>query len=284
MALLDYRRPARQPWSLACAAIICLPQVRGVRVTDSGEPKSIEARLRDWIGKQGYPLEMRAAEALRDVGASFDHGRVYDDPETKKSREIDLMGYFDEETSVHVIFECKHSDKPWVIFATDKYALNPKDYLPYTPATQTMLTLLRQNQERTEPLLRMAMYEAPHRHGFTLVRAFGDNQDQAHHALGTLVAASTALSRRHSEYGHSVLYVPVVLVDSPLFICYMQPGQPEPVLEPATLGVVVQPIGGSLRMPIRVLHVDGLPEWLARVKADTAELNTILGPIGASAY
>jgi hypothetical protein len=56
---------------------------------------NLEDSVRKWLDDQGYPLEMKVAEALRNAGIGWDHGRVYEDPSTNKVREIDVMGYLD---------------------------------------------------------------------------------------------------------------------------------------------------------------------------------------------
>jgi hypothetical protein len=74
---------------------------------------ALDESVRSWLTAQGYPLEMRVAEIIRESNAGWDHGRVYQDPITGKYREIDLMGYFDFwgefKLGVHLVFECKHT-------------------------------------------------------------------------------------------------------------------------------------------------------------------------------
>ena len=80
---------------------------------------SIEDNLRTLIDSQGYPLELRTAEALRRAGLWWDHGRTYTDPVTGKVREIDLVADLGRggNRGVQAILECKHvgKGKPWVM-------------------------------------------------------------------------------------------------------------------------------------------------------------------------
>ena len=47
-------------------------------------------KVRNWLETQGYTLEMRAASAFRAIGFDVRQSSHYDDPETGKSREIDV--------------------------------------------------------------------------------------------------------------------------------------------------------------------------------------------------
>ena len=50
----------------------------------------LEKRVADWLKTQGYPLEMRVASALREVGFDVSQSEYYNDPDTQTSREIDV--------------------------------------------------------------------------------------------------------------------------------------------------------------------------------------------------
>lgn len=59
-------------------------------------------KVKEWLEKQGYPLEMRVAAAFSEAGFDVRQSTYYIDPETSKAREIDveavsvtIIGYLD---------------------------------------------------------------------------------------------------------------------------------------------------------------------------------------------
>lgn len=235
---------------------------------------SLEDNLRKWIDSQGYPLEMQVAEALRAAGAFWDHGRVYEDPLTGKSREIDLIGSFG--SGIQLIFECKHStNKSWVLFCTDRHILSPVGQVLAHPTTDRQ----RQRLERVsgeEAVQALSLFVRPDLIGFNLVAAHGGNQDAAFQGVGTLMSSSAALAKRGSEFEHSILYLPVLVVDAPLFECWLPAAGGQYELRQVSCGSLVQPTGDGRRWIVRVVHVDALDSWLTQVEQDCQELVDLL--------
>src|SRR5688572_3796347 len=142
---------------------------------------TLEEKVRTWLAEHGYPLEMRVARVFRSTGIAADHHRVYEDPVTSKTREIDVVGYLDHrELSVHLVLECKHSrDKPWVLFCSSNQVLTGRGYvlsLPCTMEAKTALSVLGDDIV----VQKMAMFRRPPLVGFRLIRAHTDNQDAAY--------------------------------------------------------------------------------------------------------
>ena len=81
----------------------------------------LKNKVTAWIETQGYPLEMRVASALREVGFDVSQGEYYDDPETQTAREIDVVAVKGDDyglLEVSIVVECKKSaDKPWVLLS-----------------------------------------------------------------------------------------------------------------------------------------------------------------------
>ena len=94
---------------------------------DSGEASAyptaeeIEVALR----KTGFLLEHRVAQSLRKQGAFAEVAQAYPDPESGKSREIDVYAYFEQraerEAAIDIsigaalIIECKNSSGPFIL-------------------------------------------------------------------------------------------------------------------------------------------------------------------------
>lgn len=89
-------------------------------------PDSVShSKIKEWLDKQGYALEMRAALILEQAGFEVSQSVYYLDPEKSILREIDVtasMGkHFDNSWIAFKLFlECKYAVKPWVVFATQK--------------------------------------------------------------------------------------------------------------------------------------------------------------------
>lgn len=74
----------------------------------------LKGKITAWLETQGYPLEMRVASALREVGFDVSQGEYYDDPETQTAREIDVVAVKGDDyglLEVSVVVECKKSAK-----------------------------------------------------------------------------------------------------------------------------------------------------------------------------
>lgn len=84
--------------------------------------KSLEAGVLEWLGKQGYPLELRTAATFRQAGFSTFVSYFYNQQESGKPREIDVVSWSNKdicavELRISFIVECKASASyPWVCF------------------------------------------------------------------------------------------------------------------------------------------------------------------------
>jgi hypothetical protein len=73
-------------------------------------------KVKEWLEKQGFLLEMKTAAAFRDAGFEVRQSSHYVDPDTGKSREIDVLARdpdFLGIVDIQFTIECKASKKPW---------------------------------------------------------------------------------------------------------------------------------------------------------------------------
>jgi len=179
--------------------------------------------------------------------------------------------------SVHVVFECKHStDKPWVLFATDRSPITATGYAASMPATQPLqdelLSIVLEQEVRD-----LCFFSQPDKLGFNFIQARmttsgQDNQDKGFQAVRTVTSACESLADHIGESGHRVLYVPVILIDAPLFMCHLPREGGEYVLNRVDTGALLHTFGPGEQIPVRVLSVDALPLFLADVGRDAAKL------------
>jgi hypothetical protein len=86
---------------------------------------NLQANIRNWLRTEGYPTELNAAAILRAVGFEVRQGMHYIDPDSSKSREIDLVCLARDPRGIaqlSFVAECKSSAKPWIVF-TSPYVL-----------------------------------------------------------------------------------------------------------------------------------------------------------------
>jgi len=250
---------------------------------------TLNEKVADWIDGQGYPLELKVAEAVRASNGWWDHGRVYTDLESGKVREIDVMAVFrttDERrgATLQLIIECKHTrDKPWVIFTTDDHVLSAQGYVSALPHTERVRARLRQASEMSETQ-RVSALAAPEREGFRLVKAMTPAQDTAYQATGTLVGAGRSLAAHMSAASDAeIVFVPVLVIDGPLFEAFLAPGAERLTVQPASTATLVQPMGNGDRMPIKVVTFEALTDYLAEVATSAKVLGGLLGSVLARA-
>jgi hypothetical protein len=236
---------------------------------------TLEEKVASWIEAQGYPLEMQVAEYVRASRGWWDHGRTYVDPETGKTREVDVMAIFDAgqgtRSSVQLVVECKHTrDKPWVVFTTDNHVLSPFGYLSGLPHTQAADSVL-DRLDAKQTAARRTTFAQPEREGFRLVKAFSPAQDTAYQAVGTLMNGCRSLAELMGSRSDShILFVPVLVLDGPLFECSLPPDEASSVTREVPSATLVQPVGDGGRMPIKVITIDALPAYLDAVGQDAA--------------
>jgi hypothetical protein len=238
---------------------------------------NLEDSVRKWLDDQGYPLEMKVAEALRNAGIGWDHGRVYEDRSTEKVREIDVMGYLDywgsPRFSIHLIMECKHAHgRPWVLFCTERTMLTPLGYaisLPCTKGAKKIMAVMAP----IEAVQQMELFRQPDLVGFNFVRAHTDNRDVAFDAVRGVVTAALSTAAKIGKWKHNVLYVPIIVVDSPLMQCHLPANAGELALQEVQEGSLLYNPGGKFgHVVVRVIHINALPAFLEKVKEEGVKL------------
>ncbi len=89
----------------------------------SRNPNPLSSKVRKWLEKQGYSLEMRVAQAFERAGFDVSQSSYYLDPESHSLREIDVVASTrcrigSMWISVALFVECKYAHKPWVVFTS----------------------------------------------------------------------------------------------------------------------------------------------------------------------
>ena len=182
-------------------------------------------KVRDWLERTGFPLEMAAAASFRRAGFFVRQSSTYSDPQTEKSREIDVLAsdsdYLgDFETSF--VIECKASQKPWVVLKSADAMSGYNRLFAFAVMTQVARVAVGKALDQGAPVSRFIQREDSG--GYGLRQAFSDDADHAYTAAFSVLKAchglTTARAPRVAE--EKQVAFPVIVVDAPLFDCSLQ--------------------------------------------------------------
>jgi hypothetical protein len=196
----------------------------------------LKSQVKGWLKGTGYPFEMQVAKCLQEAGFGISPSEYFEDSETGKWRETDVVAYEqykngDLQFNFALIAECKgEKEEPWVLFSNkDQY---PESLSISRRATSNegrkVLRALTQNQAvKTSPL-----FAVPERSGYNLIvksKTQGGNgkertnKDVAYNALDSVLKATMGLVGRLEKMALTVIpFVwPVIVINSPLFEAYL---------------------------------------------------------------
>ena len=187
-------------------------------MTDQTGEDDLKTKVMTWLRKGGWPLEYEVGRAFRAAGFRAEQGRSYVDPlDGTRSREIDVLATSVFGGSAYLqclaVVECKHSaGHPWVVLTSDAVAV---DWDPI--ATQGLASV--GGVAKCVPLSRP--------HAFGAVQALDktevDRGDQAYAAMNQAVSGAVGTLRR--SQARSMLVLPVVVIDAPLFVLRVDDGK-----------------------------------------------------------
>ena len=169
-----------------------------------------------WFGKTGFPLEMHTARLMRQRGFSIESSAVYSDPETNKSREIDVLAWRRDASAVYACLfpiECKASKKPWIVLTSpnQEFSFAGLWIGAYTKAAKTAF-----GPKVIEFVRIYGEVFGGFTGGFSLKQAFAGEQDHAYPACINALKACRSLcdSQDNSQIAFAF---PTIVVDTPIF-------------------------------------------------------------------
>ena len=182
-------------------------------------------KVREWLEKTGFPLEMAAAASLRQAGFFVRQSSTYADPQTDKGREIDVLASDDDwlgdfETSF--VIECKASRKPWVVLKSNDALAAYNRLFAFAVMTQSARVAIADALDRGDPVSRFIKREDSGGYGFR--QAFSEDADPAYSAAINVLKACHGLvnGRAPGVPVQKHVAFPVIVVDAPLFECSLQ--------------------------------------------------------------
>lgn len=227
----------------------------------------LNSKVARWIKEQGYPLEMAVAKAFRREGFMIIQSEFYDDPETGKSREIDVCAWKQREihdilVRVNFCIECKLAkDKPWVIFTSSDTRLADTASIVQRSASTLGHALLESIYRRND-IQKLSIFLLPKRPGYGLTQAFISGEDIPYAAFMTAAKAAVAESKNDNEGAHYQgpicgISFPVVVIDGRLFECYLNDSG-EVTTEEIQIGTLISR-SHIIGMPHTIVQIVTLP-------------------------
>lgn len=190
--------------------------------------EQLKNKIKDWLDKHGYPLEMYVASVFQKAGFEVVQSVYYTDPESNTAREVDVFAYkniqFDNHwLSFSFVIECKSSKKPWLAFMADD---NTKEFnssnFHSTRTAKTLINTLRKNTGFKSDLF---PYELKH-FAYALTQALrdGDTPDITYKAVQTITKSIESYISRYDSKPEAKLYYyfPLIVTDCPLFEVKLQ--------------------------------------------------------------
>jgi hypothetical protein len=249
-----------------------------------GQNPNLRQKVQDWLHRQGYPLEMRAARAFKKRRWHLHHSRRYTDPFTGKEREVDLIAFNDVNGALvagHAVVECKWSpDKPWVLFAAATRALTSVGHFHSTPMTEAakrMTEVLVNDDMPGFPLF------ADREEGYMLVQArlsqgAGKDDgalDAAHTAtLAAMTAADFTAARMSEATNYAIVYVPTIVVDGELYRCSLD-DDGDVVVTEIDMGFLIHHTADDQKC-MHVVREAGLERFIDMFEETFTSMNSLL--------
>ena len=162
---------------------------------------SLQNSVKEWLKKQGYPLELRVAAAFRGAGFDVVQSTYLKDIESDKFREVDVLATMQYQVAngwwMHVSFtiECKGAatDKPWLVFTSDQHDIDDLFWLNWFPkvGVDGMAGALLLNR-RTE-LFPMVFFNKSDKIGHSVTEALSNGKDNAYCAIMKAIGSAQSL-------------------------------------------------------------------------------------------
>ena len=187
-------------------------------------------KIKEWLEKQGYPLEMKVAKELNNQGFESFQSHYYKDPETEKQREIDVVANYRTTNGLNVvnfqfIIECKNNqDKPWIAFSSEENSISRKSYIAQRPCGRIGSKYL-EHLSQVADLKTNQLFNLPSSFAYNITQAFETSSDRVYTALMSVVnAIKYRRERINSEIAYDnfcEIYLPTIVIGGKLFDSFL---------------------------------------------------------------
>lgn len=194
----------------------------------------LSTRVALWLETQGYPLEMRVAQAFQALGATVVQSDYYKDTTSGDSRETDVVAIWSShfaQTFARVTFivECKSSrEKPWVLFSAGPSKLPPSAGVSRRAASAFGRHVLEEVSDEVVAQV-SPLFELPRTTGYGLTQAFTSGHDVCYTAASAVASATSAYIARSNHIASNVegidlfeIFFPVLVTEAPLMEAFLR--------------------------------------------------------------
>lgn len=227
---------------------------------------SLETKIKEWLGKQGYPLEMMVAREFQKNGFSVKLSTYYKDPDESRYREIDIVASRAQDINgtiidISFVIECKFSpSKPWLIFKnkhdTDFDKENEIGFRASNQSGSVALLALSINEKTKDNYL----FKLEDSIGYGVTRALENEKDMPYKAMHSACKASNALaleideSWNKNQINSADIFFPMIVVDGKLFNCILNEDNETELSETEKETVIFRnPTGGKSHSFVDIL-------------------------------
>ena len=189
----------------------------------------MENKIREWLEKSGYPLELSAVEILNKYNYKSSPSSLYQDYETNKIREIDIIAHKrieskEIEVEFKFIIECKKSNKPFILL-TSNSEVAPISEIMFNvdvehPTTHSVITAFK-NLKFSDSIKKFSPAYAI---GNKIIQGFVDSDEMVYSAVNSIAKSfKYFLESEKNIYEMDIeancysLSIPVLLIDAPFY-------------------------------------------------------------------
>jgi hypothetical protein len=230
---------------------------------------------------------MRAAKVFREVGFEVQQAQLYEDSESGKWREIDLVVISPDRmgvTRITFAVECKSSSKPWILFSSNVGCAGMSIFWTYSLMSESARKVLSDRSwndpDNGEDPISIAMFDRlrwlkkRQDTAYSFRQAFSET-DAAYTSLVSSMKAASHLVRpeKPDTFPHFRFAFPIVVVDSPLLLCSLSATN-EVELTQIQSGEILftNPDNQKDVACVRVLTTEGLTNFASEAWSETQQL------------
>ena len=180
----------------------------------------LDEQIKNWLSEQGFPLEMQTASIFRKAGFEVRQSNIYSDPETGKSREIDILAINPDVmgvTQIVFVVECKSSKKPWLLMSDPQVLSGYHRVRAFAAVNQNAVEAMVDDSVLYPLIEKCPWFSKDGLTGYSLRTAFSE-KDIAYEAASSAANAAFAYVKRAKNYQQRIAF-PVIVIESPLIRC-----------------------------------------------------------------
>ncbi len=204
----------------------------------------ISGKVNEWLLKEGYPLEFRAASIMRRCGFAVRQGHFVRSGVNEAPREIDIVAQTDDHCEDYLfrvcqVVECKYSkSKPWVIFSSPSGRMSTSACASQSIASEYGSAIMWSIAGH-DTISEMKLFSSPQTPGFNGREAFSTGHDRFYGAVTQLIENSISLSKYYNSNllikgkipKSCVVVFPILLLDGMMFEAFCDEEKSETVVQ-----------------------------------------------------